>query len=53
MIPALPSSVQIGTVEYTITDDPLDWAAIEYETKTTGYYGHASITMRSSTSTRT
>ena len=41
MRPALPCSVQIGTVEYTVTDDPLDWVAIEHETKTTGYYGHA------------
>ncbi len=39
--PALPTTIRVGAVEYTVTQDRDEWMKIEHETQTKGYYGHS------------
>jgi len=36
----IPSTVQIGTVTYTVTIDPDAWVRYEHEQQEKGFYGH-------------
>ncbi|WP_417556230.1 hypothetical protein [Microbacterium sp.] len=38
--PPMPSTVQIGTVEYAVMADHDSWMRIEHSTQTKGFYGH-------------